>query len=513
MKQANWEDCLFDNSAKEITPDLKRAKSLVETANERISLIKEINEKNCNFVFEDYYTSIIELLQAMAFSKGYNILNHLCLGFYLRDVLKKEDLFNIFDDLRIKQAEFEDIRKEFEKELIKLEEKRQKFLKLFPKEKLSELQLEDYALQKGEVESKNSFCYWLENELESLGNIHGATARKFGIYFGVSKSEPDKYKWRITSRFGETKEEAFNNVKQAIISLINSAENNNLDEIRENPLSNLFKGKILSTYFPEKFLNVFDNKHLEYFLDKLDLIYSNTDDEISKRKILLDFKNKDAVMSKWSNYEFSKFLYFSFGRPSKKEKAPAELKEYLESKTDYPKIEDINAKFIDLGINPENIELEKKERKPLGKIVDFERENKINKFLGNRGEEIVYNLEKKHLQDMGKTELANKIKWVSKEDDSLGYDILSFEENGTEKYIEVKSTSQPENCNANFLISSNQYSKAKKLKNYYFYIVFCAKGKEPKVWKIKEPLQYENKGLTLMPISYRVIINTLKESK
>src|SRR3989338_11627292 len=135
------------------------------------------------------------------------------------------------EELRIKQAEFEGTRQEFKKELIKLEEKRKKFLKLFPKEKLNNIKLESYALQKGKVESKNSFCYWLENELKELGNIHGATARKFGIYFGVSKSEPDEYKWRITSRFGQTKEEAFNNVKTEIISLLNSAKGGKINEI------------------------------------------------------------------------------------------------------------------------------------------------------------------------------------------------------------------------------------------------------------------------------------------
>ena len=417
------------------------------------------------------------------------------------------------DDLRIKQAEFEGTRQEFKKDLVKLEEKRQKFLKLFPKEKLEDLKIENYALQKGEAESKTSFCYWLENELKELGNIHGATARKFGIYFGVSKSEPNEYKWRVTSRFGNSKEEAFNNIKSAIISLLNAAENSNLIDIRDNLLSNLFKGKILSTYFPDKFLNIFDDKHLEYFLDKLDLIYSDLDDEISKREILIAFKNKDEVMSKWKIYEFSRFLYDSFGRPSKKEEVPNELKEYLENRRDYPKIKEVNAEFINLKINPENIGLERKETKSFGKIVDFEKENKINKLLGNRGEEIVFNLEKNYLKNIGKNELANKIKWVSKEDDSLGYDILSFENDGTEKYIEVKSTSQSENCNANFLISSNQYSKAKRIKNYYFYIVFNAKGKEPKVWKIKEPLQYENKGLILTPISFRVIINTKQMEK
>ncbi len=103
MKDTDWNDCLINKSAKTITPDIKRAESLIETATERIGLITEINEKNCNFVFEDYYTSLLELLQAVTFKKGYNILNHVCLGFYIRDVLKREDVYLLFDDLRFKR--------------------------------------------------------------------------------------------------------------------------------------------------------------------------------------------------------------------------------------------------------------------------------------------------------------------------------------------------------------------------------------------------------------------------
>ena len=103
MKETNWDDCLFNESSKVTTPDINRAKSLIETAEQRIKLIKEINEKNCNFVFEGYYTSILELLQAIAFINGFNILNHLFLGFYIRDVLKRPDLFTLFDDLRYKR--------------------------------------------------------------------------------------------------------------------------------------------------------------------------------------------------------------------------------------------------------------------------------------------------------------------------------------------------------------------------------------------------------------------------
>jgi len=213
-------------------------------------------------------------------------------------------------------------------------------------------------------------------------------------------------------------------------------------------------------------------------------------------------------MAQWTIFEFSKFLYESFGRPSRKEDAPKELKDYLESKKDYPRLNDVQAEFINLDIIPENVQWGQKSGAHKPKVTDFEKENKNNKLLGNRGEELVFNLERKWLLDLKRRDLAGKVEWVSKKDDSLGYDIKSFEENGAEKFIEVKSTSQSPDSNANFLISSNQYSKAKDIKNYYFYIVFNAKSKKPRIWRIKHPIQYENNGLTLIPISYRVIINT-----
>ena len=103
MKEANWGDCIANNSVRKTSPDKKRAESLIETAKERIDLVKEINEKNCNFVFEDFYTSLLEILQAMTFKRGFNILSHVCLGYYLRDILKRDDLYRLFDDVRYKR--------------------------------------------------------------------------------------------------------------------------------------------------------------------------------------------------------------------------------------------------------------------------------------------------------------------------------------------------------------------------------------------------------------------------
>src|SRR3989338_11354077 len=104
MKQKDWNDCLEFGKSFRITPDIEKAKSLLETAEERITqTAKQIKEENVNFVFEDYYSSIIEIIHAIVSVDGYKVLDHVCLGNYLRDVLRREDLFIIFDDLRFKR--------------------------------------------------------------------------------------------------------------------------------------------------------------------------------------------------------------------------------------------------------------------------------------------------------------------------------------------------------------------------------------------------------------------------
>lgn len=407
------------------------------------------------------------------------------------------------EELRIKQAEFEGARQEFQKKVLKLKKEREKFLKLFSEKKLKSLKLEQYALQKEKTESKNSFCYWIETKLETLGNIHGAKADKFGIYYGVKKSDSTK-KYRFANKFGTNKNEAFLNIKSAILSLLYSAKNNNLDNIKNNQLSPMFKGKILSVYFPNKFLNIFAKKDLDYFLDKLDISYLDSLDEIDKRNLLMQFKTKDIVMKNWNIYEFSKFLYEKFGKPVQTKNIPEKLKDYITPK--YPPLNKVKADFISLNI----IEIPKKqsaETKSVSlKKIDFEQENKINKKTGNRGELVVLNKEKEYLESINKKELSIKVEHTSTKTDSAGYDILSFDKNGNKIYIEVKSTKQKA-PKVNFLISANEYRQAKILSNYYVYIVFEAHTISPKIWKLKKPFDLSSNKIKITPTNYRVEIN------
>ena len=105
MKESSWDECLEFNNALTVTPDRAKAKSLYETAKERIEFLKgnTLSEKNASFVFEGYYSSALETLHSYVLLKGFNVSNHLCLGYYLRDILKRENLFRIFDDCRIKR--------------------------------------------------------------------------------------------------------------------------------------------------------------------------------------------------------------------------------------------------------------------------------------------------------------------------------------------------------------------------------------------------------------------------
>lgn len=70
----------------------------------------------------------------------------------------------------------------------------------------------------------------------------------------------------------------------------------------------------------------------------------------------------------------------------------------------------------------------------------LEREQQ-NRNLGFLGEEMALKYEKWQLTISGKENLADQVIWVSKEEgDGAGFDILSKNLNGTDKYIEVKTT-------------------------------------------------------------------------
>lgn len=99
------------------------------------------------------------------------------------------------------------------------------------------------------------------------------------------------------------------------------------------------------------------------------------------------------------------------------------------------------------------------------KINFLEREQN-NSSLGLLGEEMVFNYEKYRLTVNGKNKLANEIEWISKNDDGAGFDILSKNLDGSDRYIEVKTTKLSKD--SPFFFSKNEYEFSRSNDSQYY---------------------------------------------
>lgn len=95
-----------------------------------------------------------------------------------------------------------------------------------------------------------------------------------------------------------------------------------------------------------------------------------------------------------------------------------------------------------------------------------------NRRLGRAGEEFVLMFEQARLTRDGAEPLAARVEHVARtRGDGLGYDILSFDTNGAERLIEVKTTKY--GAEAPFFVSRNELSVSReKAPMYHLYRVF-----------------------------------------
>lgn len=112
---------------------------------------------------------------------------------------------------------------------------------------------------------------------------------------------------------------------------------------------------------------------------------------------------------------------------------------------------------------------------------DYIKEHIRNTDIGERGEKLVLEMETKKLKaavEAGKISSMDKlIDWVSIEDDSAGYDILSYDVDAMQPmYIEVKTTTYSKMTP--FYMSENELAFSKKNANHYHLYRVYNFGKE-----------------------------------
>ena len=121
-----------------------------------------------------------------------------------------------------------------------------------------------------------------------------------------------------------------------------------------------------------------------------------------------------------------------------------------------------------------------------------------NRALGRAGEESVLAHERAVLVAAGRTDLAERIRWVSSVDgDGAGYDILSFDADGSDRLIEVKTTNGWERTP--FYITRNELAASEARQENWRLMRRWNFSRDPKGFELQPPLK---RHLSLIATSY-----------
>ena len=122
-----------------------------------------------------------------------------------------------------------------------------------------------------------------------------------------------------------------------------------------------------------------------------------------------------------------------------------------------------------------------------------------NRALGRAGEERVLAHERANLLAAGRTDLAERIRWGSHIDgDGAGYDVLSFDIDGSSRLIEVKTTNGWERTP--FHITRNELAVAEAHREDWRLVRLWNFAREPRAFELHSPLEAH---VALMATSYQ----------
>ena len=140
--------------------------------------------------------------------------------------------------------------------------------------------------------------------------------------------------------------------------------------------------------------------------------------------------------------------------------------------------------------------------KPKTTKIDYINKARKDAEIGLLGEELVINYEKERLINLDLNEYAEKIRWISKESDSYGYDIESFDvdENGKVYPIKIEVKTTASKADTEFFVTKNELEVSKEYKKSYFiYRVYDAKGLYPKFYRAAGSI---SDNFILDPVTY-----------
>lgn len=134
----------------------------------------------------------------------------------------------------------------------------------------------------------------------------------------------------------------------------------------------------------------------------------------------------------------------------------------------------------------------------IGLKYDVAERDARNRALGKAGEERVMAHERARLTHAGRADLARKIRWTSVEDgDGYGYDIASFEPDGADRLLEVKTTNGWERTP--FHLTRNEIAVAGERRDHWHLLRVWDFARAPRAFELRPPLEAH---IDLTPTSF-----------
>jgi hypothetical protein len=111
-----------------------------------------------------------------------------------------------------------------------------------------------------------------------------------------------------------------------------------------------------------------------------------------------------------------------------------------------------------------------------------------NRRLGKAGELFVIEVERQRLNRLDREDLSRKIRRISDEDgDGAGYDVLSFEPNGKERLIEVKTTNG--SSKTPFFLTRTEMAVASERPDAWNLYRVHLFAQSPRIFTLRPPLE------------------------
>lgn len=332
------------------------------------------------------------------------------------------------------------------------------FLNTYPLERLHTLTLDEYVIGKGTA----SFCKDVEVTTRPWASIQGANASKFGIYYGRTKSDPER-RYRFVKRFGRTEGEAFQAIKLQLDHLQRAGKARDFRAIDNNLLTQMFKAKLLSLYFADNYINICSGEHLEqlggHLTERTVSLNRQSPSELQHR--LIRAKRSDPVTRNWSNPKYMHWLYRQYMPEHLKAPAP-------------------------IAGAPRH---SKRHRR-----VDFDQLFAQRQARGREAEAFALAYEKARLKGLDLADLVGRIE-DRRDRPGYGYDFLSHSSRGRTRRIEVKSLQREHGTRSyRFFLSDNELEVSTDDEgDYFFYLVrFGGDGKPAEVLPQRASDLYSN---------------------